>query len=867
MTETESRHILRIEGLMTILLAAVLLYASAADAANTYYVAPDGSDTNPGTESMPLKTVQKGMTQAGAGNTVYIKAGTYDLRGFSKTLHQPLVLIGEDKDSTILTNGGTLIFSQSLTVKNLTFRSYDSTVLRPFAGDEGKLDGVFIENCIFEKLSSAINTGKDPKGIITNVNISNCEFRNMEGGGVSAIAITYGLISDVRIIDNSFKNLKSTRKGCMAVVIGSNATRTTTRDIHISGNQMDTITGPTMVVREAGTEVHGILAYGTNLNILRNTIKNLNAGRDHEAIYMKARNSTIANNVIHNCGSGGGGGDICSKGGELSEGNVITENRITGNQPGRGMLVNGGTLITGNHIKKTNGFNGIDVYAFGKPVTISNNYVETKTGTAIRLDGGKNAVISNNVVICHEGTTIKVRNSTGTKIRTENGEALQRLKVDPSKRFLVRNDGTPLFWLGDTAWFIMRLTDDEIRGYLSNRVEKGFTGIQVDLNPYAWTNLMAPGECENPFLNNNIDTPNQNYWQRVDWMVDEVAHHGLYVLLTPMWGKHYPRYVGADTAKAYDLGKWLGNRYRSKTHVMWFVSGEYDSINGYRPITSAQKALLNAVAQGLEDGHGGNQLMTIHPGARRTSSADFHNEAWLDFNMLQSGHFDDAAKWGSPETYTLITNDYNRTPVKPVFEGEPAYEDMIDGYFKGPRDDSGLRMGMDVMRRKAYWSVFAGGFGHTYGHNDVQIFWSPGKPREAANRNHWRDALEAPGAGQMRHLRSLIEPRSFLNRIPDQSVIASAAGSDKDHVRATRASDGSYVMVYIPTAGEVTIEMSKISGARVKASWFDPRTGTYTAIGDYPNSGTQVFDAPGATAIGNDWVLMLDAKVASEPTD
>ena len=109
----------------------------------------------------------------------------------------------------------------------------------------------------------------------------------------------------------------------------------------------------------------------------------------------------------------------------------------------------------------------------------------------------------------------------------------------------------------------------------------------------------------------------------------------------------------------------------------------------------------------------------------------------------------------------------------------------------------------------------------------------------------------------MRHLRSLTESRSFLNRIPDQSVIVSAAGSGKDHVRATRASDGSYAMVYIPTGGMVTIKMSKVSSAAVKASWFDPRTGEYIAVGYYPNSGTQVFDAPGAIAIGNDWVLML----------
>lgn len=70
-------------------------------------------------------------------------------------------------------------------------------------------------------------------------------------------------------------------------------------------------------------------------------------------------------------------------------------------------------------------------------------------------------------------------------------------------------------------------------------------------------------------------------------------------------------------------------------------------------------------------------------------------------------------------------------------------------------------------------------------------------------------------------------------------------------------------MVYIPTGREVTVEMSKISSAKAQASWFDPRTGTYAAIGDYPNNGTQVFDPPGAATIGNDWVLVLDAEAAS----
>jgi len=417
----QSRPSLIREFLLTAILVVVPLAASLAVAATTHYVAPHGSDTNPGTEAAPFKTVQEGVNHAGPGDTVYVKAGTYDLSEFSRTIDQPLSLIGEDKKSTVLTNGGTLTFSQSLTVRNITFRNYGRTVLKPFAKEGDRLDGISIEHCIFENLSSAINTGKDPRGVITNVRISDCEFRNMEGAGVAAIAFVYGLISNVQITNNTFQNLKSTRKGCSAIVVGSNATRATTKDVVISGNEMDTVVGPTTEVDGAGPEVHGILAYGTNLRIAKNTVKNLNAARDHEAIYMKASNSTIAENVVHNCGSGGGGADISSKGGELSDGNVIIGNRITGDQPGRGMLINGGTVVKDNYIKKTNGFNGIDVYAYGKPVTISGNYIETKTGSAIRLDGGKDAVISDNAAICYEGTTIKVRNSTGTQ-RRQNTE-------------------------------------------------------------------------------------------------------------------------------------------------------------------------------------------------------------------------------------------------------------------------------------------------------------------------------------------------------------------------------------------------------------------------------------------------------------
>ena len=43
-----------------------------------------------------------------------------------------------------------------------------------------------------------------------------------------------------------------------------------------------------------------------------------------------------------------------------------------------------------------------------------------------------------------------------------------RLKVSENQRYLVHEDGTPFFWLGNTAWLISeRLNRDEVEYFLT----------------------------------------------------------------------------------------------------------------------------------------------------------------------------------------------------------------------------------------------------------------------------------------------------------------------------------------------------------------------------------------------------------------
>lgn len=55
-----------------------------------------------------------------------------------------------------------------------------------------------------------------------------------------------------------------------------------------------------------------------------------------------------------------------------------------------------------------------------------------------------------------------------------------RLQVTPNRRFLQYEDGTPFFYLGNTAWELFhRLTLAEADCALTNRIAKGFTVIQA----------------------------------------------------------------------------------------------------------------------------------------------------------------------------------------------------------------------------------------------------------------------------------------------------------------------------------------------------------------------------------------------------
>ncbi len=443
--------------------------------------------------------------------------------------------------------------------------------------------------------------------------------------------------------------------------------------------------------------------------------------------------------------------------------------------------------------------------------------------------------------------------------------SLLGLKVSANGRYLATTDGKPFFWLGDTAWELFhRLDREEADHYLRVRAEQGFNVVQAALigelggltvpNPYGRLPLTQDDQGRyNPAAPDTSD--GYSYWDHVDHIIERAETLGIYMAIVPTWGDKFRQAWGEgpeifDGSNSYAYGRWLGERYQDRSNIVWVVGGDR--------ILETQRHfdVVMRMAAGLREGDGGKHLITLHPQGGMSSSYHVHDEEWLDFNMIQSGH--------GPErdNYRLVEADYNRVPVKPTLDAEPCYEDHGLDYTKGGYFDEA-----DV-RRAAYYAVFAGAFGHTYGHHAVWPLYNGsmgdeyGKPffRDLAESGEyfvttWKQALHKPGGRQMGHVRALMESRSMTDRVPDQTlVIHNREGSN--HARAARGRH--HAMVYMPNGVRTIVQMGRIEGAEVSASWFDPRTGESIPIGRYANEGEEAFQPP-TGGRGQDWVLVLDS--------
>ena len=418
---------------------------------------------------------------------------------------------------------------------------------------------------------------------------------------------------------------------------------------------------------------------------------------------------------------------------------------------------------------------------------------------------------------------------------------------------------TVVSWLTDKTLYVSsseyddeRLNRDEAEYYLEQCKRRGYNVIQVQtLNNVPSMNIYGQYSMIDGYNFKNINQKGvYGYWDHMDYIIRTAAKKGQYIGMVCIWGSPVNRgEMTVEQAKAY--GKFLAERYKDEPNIIWFIGGD---IRG--DVKTAEWEALATSIKAIDKNH----LMTFHPRGRTTSATWFNNAPWLDFNMFQSGHRRYGQRFGDgdypieenteEDNWRFVERSLAMKPMKPVIDGEPIYEEIPHGL----HDENELLWKDYDVRRYAYWSVFAGSFGHTYGHNSIMQFIKPGVGGAYGAKKPWYDALNDPGYNQMKYLKNLMLTFPFFERIPDQSIITGQNGERYDRAIATRGND--YLMVYNYTGRPMEVDFSKISGAKKNAWWYTTKDGKLEYIGEFDN-GVHKFQHDSGYCSGNDHILIV----------
>ena len=477
------------------------------------------------------------------------------------------------------------------------------------------------------------------------------------------------------------------------------------------------------------------------------------------------------------------------------------------------------------------------------------------------------------------------------------------LKVHSSGRYLIHDNGTPFYWLGDTAWNApVRAANApsggaplEWENYVNARKAKGFTVIQIalpvdymdnkkdgvqpqDVNGQTpFTQLTGTGRTCATELPNQCSQWNPAFWGNFEQKVRYANAQGLAVLVVGMAERiHEKNTNGTDPAypNNSDLLVYARNVVaRLGGHFVMYSPG-FDRFPGGAGCTTAPGDMtcrIDAVGTHIES-ISPRHLVTNHFAGSMdvTLMAPFINETWYDFQLYQSGQGCNATSEANqlnlvtnrPRTMALYLYDLTTSggAHKPVVNGEAIYD--------GARCASGWTTHFTPYRSRqaGYLSMTSGAAGYTLGVIGVYDW--------GLNGTSWSTGEARPSGGQMQILcRAFRGLPAWQQLVPDHNLIANKVDpstglpwTDPLTMTVARDANNQFAVAYLPNNPAIKIDATNFANFdNWTKQWIDPRTGTtYTATClrqgisltyrcDPP---TGVTIAPGESP---DWVLRVSA--------
>ncbi|MBT7059517.1 MAG: DUF4038 domain-containing protein, partial [Lentisphaerae bacterium] len=393
------------------------------------------------------------------------------------------------------------------------------------------------------------------------------------------------------------------------------------------------------------------------------------------------------------------------------------------------------------------------------------------------------------------------------------------LQLAANRRFLEHADGTPFFWLADTAWNgVIRGDDANWHRFLTVRSEQRFTVTQFVCSHWRGDAVDEMGEpsCteEHPI------SVNPAFFQRLDRRVAMINGHGLLAAPVALWSL-LETDIGYKLPEedAIRLASYIVARYDAY-QVAWLLGGDgnYQKMGVERWKRIGREVFVT--------GH--DRLVTLHPCGINWVGEEFRSEEWYDIIGYQSGHGDgeNDLRWltqGPPAT------QWQGNPQLPVINLEPNYEAAKGYRHKTVFTDYHVR-------RAAYWSLLVSPTaGLTYGHDSIWNWNFEIGPSEGHGDWHdravppWHTGLDTPGIHSMTMLRSIIERLPWTRIEPAPEILAEQPGNvdPTAFIAAARAGD-ELLVIYTPCGGAVRL----VDDAPIPHNCrrVDPRTGEETLL-------------------------------------
>ncbi len=398
------------------------------------------------------------------------------------------------------------------------------------------------------------------------------------------------------------------------------------------------------------------------------------------------------------------------------------------------------------------------------------------------------------------------------------------VRAHPRRRAFVHADGSPAFFVLDTAWAMpWRATVDDVAVYAADRRAKGFNAVllmsvQPDMNARGPVGRNVDEGFEVGFLDlpdGRLTRLNVPYFQYLDRIVDVLVGHGITPILQPVF--HGYGWKGLDVAgpvvppdEYARYCRYLVARFGARPAV-------------YLPGADGAGTEPQIVAGGQEieacDAYGQPTGIHYRPHHRN----DEHQDAeWLDFQSCQTGHTGDHV----PDRLATM---WAQQPPKAIINGEPSYEHtgrrgVAEGWWQG--HEAWVNLCAGALMGVAYgaaglwqWRLHP----HEPGYGPSgEYFLAPGAG--------WREALDFEGSRYVGLVGRIVEDLPLIGASPCWDVSTNTRGLLDPGVLYLGYAEHGGSWVFLDADGRVPSRYWLI----------DPKSGDVLKSGNRPPNGVPI---------------------------